>query len=378
MFRIQRLRPVKPGTETRTFNGKPQARMHVNGKMQWVDLNDHGNAIVLSPDWYVNHEGKRVRLARDRVSAEAALLRLRTQTERVTNGLLLPEPAKGGLAELIADYAANLARQGCRPATVARRPFDISRTLAQMAVKDLAGLRRIDTLAFHRWAQTSALAPRSTFECIQTIRSFMKWLGKSGYVARIPDAPGRMPTPSRPKRELTREEEVRLMAATTPKRATIYRLMLAIGCRAGATGSLQVRYFELDRPMGPVVILRAENAKTKRGLAIPLPMGLVPEIRKIISNKQPNELAFGVMGSSLSRMFSLDLVKAGVARKSADGYLCLHCLRHTFASRALRSGASPAIVARVGGWNSVAVLMKVYSHLLPEDGRAMVDQIFKN
>lgn len=380
MFKIARTKKLKPSDEVRIHQGKRQARLRIDGKHIWVDLNAKGNAVIESPYWHARIDGVLHRLTRDRVSAETKLLKLRTTAERVATGIQLPEPKGGGkLSELIEQYVGNLKRQGCRPSTTNRKPRDLMRMLAELAVRDLAGLRRLTVADFDKWAHTSKLAPRSCHTLIQGLRSFLIWLQRSGFIANVAAMPGKRGLAARPKGELSVEEEKKLMTATTWKRSIIYRLMLSTGCRAGATGSLLVGDLDFDRVNGPVMTLRAESAKTKRGLLVPIPMALVNDLKKIIKGKAASDPAFGILGNSLSRAFRQDLDKAGIPRTRPDGtILCLHCLRHTFASRALRSGASPAIVAKVGGWASLAVLMSVYSHLLPEDGRGLVDQIAGN
>ena len=377
MFKPTRTRKLPQGTETRVHEGERQAKLSVDTKMVWVPLNSKGNAVIVSPYWHAKIDGKVTRLSRDKVSAAALLIKMQTSSERVRAGIQLPEPKGGGkLSELIGQYVANLKQQGCRPSTVGRRPRDLAKMMADLGVRDLKELRRIGAAELSRWASASRLAARTCHRKIQDLRSFFTWLHKSGFVASIPPSIGKRGLAIRPKAELSPEDEKKLMAVAAAKRRTIYKLMLATGCRAGATGSLLVRDLDLTRPSGPVMILRAETSKTKRGLMVPIPMALVKDLKSIIRGMSPDDRAFGISGGSLSRAFRVDLAKAGIARNRPDGtVLCLHALRHTFASRALRSGASPAIVAKVGGWSSLQVLMSVYSHLLPEDGRGLVDSL---
>jgi integrase len=50
-----------------------------------------------------------------------------------------------------------------------------------------------------------------------------------------------------------------------------------------------------------------------------------------------------------------------------------HDLRHTFASRKIMQGYSLKAVAEQGGWKSISVLERRYTHLQPEHLEAMMD-----
>lgn len=66
----------------------------------------------------------------------------------------------------------------------------------------------------------------------------------------------------------------------------------------------------------------------------------------------------------------LDL--AGIPRRTADGVLDIHALRHSAASRMARHGVPMIVTARVLGHASIELTAKVYSHLGVEDLRVAV------
>jgi len=69
------------------------------------------------------------------------------------------------------------------------------------------------------------------------------------------------------------------------------------------------------------------------------------------------------------RIFHKLLAKAGLRR------VRFHDLRHTFASRLLQNGESPAYVKEQMGHHSIKVTVDIYGHLVPGSNRAAVDRL---
>ena len=69
------------------------------------------------------------------------------------------------------------------------------------------------------------------------------------------------------------------------------------------------------------------------------------------------------------RVFHKLLTKANLRRVRC------HDLRHTFASRLLQNGESPAYVKEQMGHHSIKVTVDIYRHLVPGSNRAAVDRL---
>lgn len=69
------------------------------------------------------------------------------------------------------------------------------------------------------------------------------------------------------------------------------------------------------------------------------------------------------------RVFHPLLRKAGLRR------VRFHDLRHTFASRLLQNGESPAYVKEQMGHSSIKVTVDTYGHLIPGSNKAAVDRL---
>ncbi len=63
------------------------------------------------------------------------------------------------------------------------------------------------------------------------------------------------------------------------------------------------------------------------------------------------------------------LAKTGLRR------VRFHDLRHTFASRLLQNGETPAYVKEQMGHHSINVTVDIYGHLVPGSNRAAVDRL---
>ena len=69
------------------------------------------------------------------------------------------------------------------------------------------------------------------------------------------------------------------------------------------------------------------------------------------------------------RVFHKIFARAGLRR------IRFHDLRHTFASRLLQNGESPAYVKEQMGHHSIKVTVDIYGHLVPGSNREAVDRL---
>ncbi|MCC7173118.1 MAG: tyrosine-type recombinase/integrase, partial [Planctomycetes bacterium] len=72
------------------------------------------------------------------------------------------------------------------------------------------------------------------------------------------------------------------------------------------------------------------------------------------------------------RLLDRILERAGIPRRTADGVIDLHSLRHSAASRMARHGVPMIVAARVLGHASTEMTSRVYTHLATEDLRVAV------
>ena len=52
---------------------------------------------------------------------------------------------------------------------------------------------------------------------------------------------------------------------------------------------------------------------------------------------------------------------------SEVGHISCHCLRHTFATRAIEGGMKPQVLKNILGHSSLAITMDLYAHVLGDE-----------
>ncbi|MBK9118016.1 MAG: site-specific integrase [Phycisphaerales bacterium] len=134
------------------------------------------------------------------------------------------------------------------------------------------------------------------------------------------------------------------------RRALLWKCFALTGLRRGELASLTVADAKLDGP-APVLVLRAENEKSRRGAEIPLRGDLAADLAqhlaerlrvqqaqaKAASRPLPARLdgaeALLEVPGDLLRMLERDAAAAGLAKHDAErGAVCVHGFRHTLAT----------------------------------------------
>ena len=92
---------------------------------------------------------------------------------------------------------------------------------------------------------------------------------------------------------------------------------------------------------------------------VPLPGEIMERLQSLIAGQIPGKDEFGVIGLSpnaIYRCFKRDLRRAKLASYR------LHDLRHYFASWMHEEGIPDKTIAKIGGWEDIATLQKIYQH----------------
>jgi integrase len=172
-------------------------------------------------------------------------------------------------------------------------------------------------------------------------------------------------------RELSVEEEARLFAALRPDLHPAFRFALLTGCRLGECVGLRWRDINWgDR----TITIRAETAKGGKAATIPMP----PAVREVLwplQGHHPESVftyvlrhpGLGVLGThrpltyrQLERTSQLTIKVAGLMNFS------FHDIRHTAASRLLRTTGNLNLVKRLLRHESIQTTLK-YAHSLHGD-----------
>lgn len=127
----------------------------------------------------------------------------------------------------------------------------------------------------------------------------------------------------------------------------------------------------LQRIDGKDIVTEPKTEKSKR--VIPLPDFLVEELRGYIGRLygiMPQDRMFIVTKSYLEKEMARGIKVSGVKK------IRLHDLRHSHASLLIsKLGAQPKLVADRLGHEKITTTLQTYSHLYPDQGRELADQL---
>ncbi len=234
---------------------------------------------------------------------------------------------------------------------------------------------------------------------LAAFKAFCRWMVKDGRATQSPVAhlDGlNVRTDRRHDRRALDVEELRWLLDTTrkgphrlgmggPERATLYRLAVETGLRAGELASLRRSSFALDGER-PTVTVAAGYSKHRRQDVLPLRQETAADLRDFLACKLPDAQAFNPPKyRPLSEMLRDDLEAARAAwlddaptpqdRKARDGtrFLCyaddagrvadFHALRHTAGSLLAASGAHPKVAQAIMRHSDVNLTLSRYSHV---------------
>jgi integrase len=209
----------------------------------------------------------------------------------------------------------------------------------------------------------------------RSIKSFSKWLWQDGRVRD--DALVHLKSPAvidRNVRRALESHEAAALIAVTPtlrqraglpgsERAVLYAVAMGTGLRLAELMSLIPESFDLDSEQ-PTITCLGKNTKNGKEAIQPIHPELADMLRPWLAGKPPGMPVFPVDYSNAAPALRSDLKAAGVA--SADLF-DFHCLRHTFITMVVKSGASVKVCQELARHSDPKLTMNVYSHLTVHD-----------
>ena len=317
---------------------------------------------------------------------EQAPSRLRRRLAEI--GLIDVQRAAGGrpLTELLEDFKKTLLAEGATEKHVAQQARRIERLVSGcgfVCFSDIVGGKVLDFVAglntvsvsktddgqpkwtrpssvstknyhlkafkhFCNWAETNRLTPHNPLKCISLIKD------SGGRIKRRPMMIDEIPrllhfTQAGPTR----------FGVTGQERCLTYRMGLELGLRANELRTLEVSDLDLA---GETVTIRAENAKNRQEVVLPLRPDLTEILRRHTCGKLPHARVVNVPAKT-AEMFYEDCAGAGIdPRDNGSGRLCFHSLRHTFASQLAAAGVAPKVAQDLLRHGDIRQTMNIYSH----------------
>ena len=384
MFRKIITRALPAGAEIRTVRGEQQARIRLDGRMQWVALNKSGRTVCQSSAWYAKikqSDGtvKVTRLARDKTSALKVQTDLRVRRERVSAGLENPveEGTDCSMSALLAGFEAAQRSKGNKLKYDASLFFHLRAMLDALKLSSLRELRNLTAGAVECWARSQTAPGGTVNQYLISLKLFLAWLKKQKLINEVITFPSVNSRPVEKRHAFTITEVERLATVAPWPFGLLYRLAFTTIARQGALLSLLREDLHLDDAQGAWMSLRPEHAKTGQGQGVPLAFKLVDDLRRLKADTDAGARIFPFRAPALHRQLQLDLAAAGIAKRSPGGLACFHSFRHGGASHLLKNGVSAHLVQRLGGWQSLEMLERTYSHLTSMDGRDAIRAVFE-
>lgn len=159
-----------------------------------------------------------------------------------------------------------------------------------------------------------------------------------------------------------RPETIAKLEVLGRERALTYKALVLTGLRLGELAALRVCDAVLEGP-NPHLILEAKHEKNRHGSRIPLRPDLRDELAAWVAERGLARTAplFRITESAL-KVFDRDLRFAGITKRDERGRtVCIHSLRHTFATLLSRGGVAPRVAQAAMRHSDVRLTMQVYT-----------------
>lgn len=255
-----------------------------------------------------------------------------------------PEPAEAVSTPTIRAYLQDLAAEGFKPATLARRLSAIRQFHGFLYSE---GMRGDDPTVTLEGPKKGATLPK-----VLAIDDVTRLLKQASAEAERPD--------------LSRHARLNAL-----RMLALVELLYATGLRVSELVALPAQSFQTSRD---ALIVRGKGNKERLVLLTEAAKAAVKAYRAEMPPGRESRFLFpadSALGHLPRQVFARDLKRlAGAAGIRAD-LLSPHVLRHAFATHLLQNGADLRIVQQLLGHADIATT-QIYTHVLDERARAMV------
>src|SRR6185503_7517463 len=353
-------------------------------------------------------QGRRVRrsLGSDRRVAERRRHELIGQRDMELDGLGSVQGLNRTLAEIQTDYLADLKGR------VTPRHFKgtrerLAKMVERLGQKRVRDLRAMDVVKLRNEMKAAGCSNRTCDTYSHALKAMLTWAVAAGIIAGNPIALLKRLPASRDhqvfrRRALTDAEIERFLAASREEDEELEALaadvrvpqtptwlfLLETGARWGELRTLRWGDIDLGKRL---LVLRAENTKSRKQRAIPVKEELAQELIRLralqetLLRRLPNQAdpvflspegnAWSWPTTNPMRILDRLLDRAGIAKVDTQGQkLDIHALRTTCASRMARRDVPLAITQRWLGHSDPKLTTAHYTDLGVADLRAAVER----
>jgi len=157
-------------------------------------------------------------------------------------------------------------------------------------------------------------------------------------------------------------------------RAWVYSIAAYTGLRASELAGLTPKSFKLDADP-PGITVRALTTKNRENIHQPVPMELVRPMKQWLRDRKPDERIWpGGWNRRAAEMLRVDLEAAGIPFETDDGVFDFHCLRVSYVTNLVKSGANPKIVQTLARHSTIVLTMDLYAK---QDAKEAADALKK-
>lgn len=278
---------------------------------------------------------------------------------------------RGASPETIRNYSSDLRQLSSflLNQTLSRRPFDFSAVSTE------------SIRAYLHWLDRNAEKRTSIARKLACLRSFYRYLQRTGIVARNPAEDIR--SPKQPKllpRVLTKDDAAALMTIPEGKTAmslrdrAILETLYSTGARVSELVSINLRDFQ---PSDGLVRLRGKGKKERIVPIGEVAIQAIRAYRQTVRSEgtKPQDAGPIFLNHRGGRLTSRSVARI-VARYSsrlAGGSISPHTLRHSFATHLLDEGADLRAIQEMLGHTSLGTTQK-YTHVATDQLMAIYDK----
>jgi integrase len=266
-------------------------------------------------------------------------------------------------------HAKGARRKAARLIECARitRLSGLSLSVAQSALKDLD--------RFKGRGGNESLSERTVYHHARAIKSFSRWLWTDGRTRENNLVHMTLPAVEefKVRRALEPGDAASLVECTRSQttrglisgldRSVLYATALGTGYRLNELASLTPENFNLDS-VPPTITCKGSDTKNGRAAVQPIHTSLAEFLREWLAEKPPGEPVFVFQATLMARTVRKDLRDAGIASPESYDF---HCLRHTYVTMVVKSGASVKVCQDLARHSDPKLTLNVYGHLTLHD-----------
>lgn len=204
---------------------------------------------------------------------------------------------------------------------------------------------------------------------ISAVQRALNWHLEEGTIKRNPLAKVRKPKRTRREFAFTKEQIVELLKALPEPAKTFVTLVAATGCRPSEMARAKGAHVSAD---GATIEVR--SSKNDKLDPMPVPASLRPMVLALAKASGDGWLCKTERGRQWTRKSWCLAIRSIRKAAKLDSAAVAYALRHTWATERIKEGWNAGDVA-LAMRTSIAMVSKVYAHLLGERTRGLADKL---